>query len=135
MKEAFILKESMISLKDKLKPDKLLIVAAETCEKPIERTHRYRLLVKNYHDKYGFKNLNKDQNQIPSWVTNTSINANRILNGIHHLPNQGLAQLYFDEFSFKYNYKKLKHDLKSMILKLFTEVGSFADNHTERLQI
>jgi hypothetical protein len=135
MKEAFILKESMISLKDKLKPDKLLIVAAETGEKPIERTHRYRLLVKNYHDKYGFKNLNKDQNQIPSWVKNTSINANRILNGIHHLPCPGLTQLYFDEFSFKYNYKKLKHDLKSMILKLFTEVGSFADNHTERLQI
>ncbi|MBI1267464.1 MAG: hypothetical protein GC193_08550 [Cryomorphaceae bacterium] len=135
VKVAFILKESLISNVNKIKPDKLLVVAAESAGNSKEPTNRYRLLIKDYQNKYGFKNPQKENHQIPSWVVNTAVNANRILDGIHHLPNPGLSQLYFDEFSFKYNYKKIKHDLKSMIIRLFTEVGSFADNQTVMLRI
>lgn len=129
LEKAFVLKESRSLLKNKTKPDTFLIVALKNGENATKKDSRYRLLNYDFQNNYGFRTSNYIPNQNSNWVQHVSTNANRILDGIHHLCNPGLAQLYFDEYSFKFNYKKIKQDLKIMILKLFTEVGVFTDNH------
>jgi len=64
-----------------------------------------------------FAILNKVKDNNSKWVRNLIENLTGVINAIYHRVSAKYLQLYLDEFSFKYNERKVKEKWKNLFSK------------------
>lgn len=87
-------------------PQEVLVDKVVGCEK-MENRYRYRSVKTNQHLVYsqileGFRNIAGTK----KWIQNVFFNLKCKLEAIHHLVMPYYLQLYIDEFTFRFNFRK-----------------------------